>query len=259
MSILTVQDLNVRTKDKKHPAHLVKDVSFTINRQEIVACVGESGSGKSLMVHAIFSLLSPTIFTRSAKKLLFLNKDLHELSYKEYLHMLRNDVGFIFQNPMNSFNPTIKIGVQLLERITPQLFTSKKEYPRVYQLLRSVKIDNPEFVCSLYPSQLSGGMLQRVMIAMAIAPSPKLIIADEPTTSLDVGIQHEIIHLLKELSSAHDLSIFMITHDFSLLPHIADTVCVMKDGSIVESNSTENILCSASHDYTKQLLSSMLL
>ncbi|MCV2882824.1 ABC transporter ATP-binding protein [Actibacterium sp. XHP0104] len=251
--VLEVKNLSVsfRQDGKDHPA--VRDVSFTVTRGETVALVGESGSGKSVTALSSVSLLpeSATItgsITYEGQQMVGADKAL--------LRKVRgNDISFIFQEPMTSLNPLHTLEKQLRESIElHQGLTGDAVRARIIELLIKVGIRDPETRLNAYPHQLSGGQRQRVMIAMALANGPDLLIADEPTTALDVTIQAQILDLLADLKTSEDMSLLFITHDLGIVRRIADRVCVMKDGEIVETGATAEIFANPQHPYTRKLL-----
>jgi len=251
--VLEVKDLIIsfRQDGKDHVA--VRNVSFTVGRGETVALVGESGSGKSVTALSTVSLL-PDSATVSGS--VTYNGDQMVGADKARLQKVRgNDISFIFQEPMTSLNPLHTLEKQLAESITlHQGLTGSAVRARIIELLEKVGIRDPESRLGAYPHQLSGGQRQRVMIAMALANGPDLLIADEPTTALDVTIQAQILELLAELKRAEEMSLLFITHDLRIVRKIADRVCVMKDGEIVETGPTEEIFANPRHPYTQKLL-----
>jgi microcin C transport system ATP-binding protein len=254
MRVLEVTDLNVsfRQDGLEHPA--VKGVSFHIEKGETVALVGESGSGKSVTALSTVSLL-PDSATVSGS----IRYDGHELlgASATRLRAVRgNDVSFIFQEPMTSLNPLHTIEKQLSETIMlHQGLKGPALRARILELLDKVGIPNPEERLNAYPHQLSGGQRQRVMIAMALSNGPDLLIADEPTTALDVTIQAQILDLLVDLKKAEGMSLLFITHDLAIVRKFADRVCVMKDGEIVETGPTAEVFANPRHPYTRMLIS----
>lgn len=232
---------------------IVKKVSFDIGKNQILGLVGESGSGKSITSLAILNLLpkSATI----TGEILFEETPLLELSEKEYQKIRGNDIAMIFQEPMSSLNPIMTCGVQVAEVLQRHTTLTKKEIKEeVLSLFHKVKLPRPEALYNAYPHQISGGQQQRVMIAMAIACKPKLLIADEPTTALDVTVQKEVILLLKELQKTEAMSVLFISHDLALVSEIADEVIVMYQGEIVEQGTARTIFSNPKEDYTKALI-----
>lgn len=236
---------------------VVKDISFSISPKEVVALVGESGSGKSVTSLSIMGLLGKQAQVEGTID--YQGKDILSLSPKKRRQLNGKDFSIIFQEPMTSLNPMLRIRTQIAESLIihyPDL--SKQEMrKRVLELLEEVDIPNPEKVAKQFPHQLSGGMRQRVMIAIAVSCNPKLLIADEPTTALDVTTQSQILRLLKRLNNEHDTGILFITHDLSVVAELADRVIVMKDGKIVEQASVFDLFDSPQHPYTKHLLDAM--
>ena len=232
---------------------LVSNVNFNISRGEFVALIGESGSGKSLSALSTVGLLPSAIKASGKGKWLDLTYDLAD---HNSLKMFRGkEIGFIFQEPLVSLNPLHTIGKQIGECITTHTSISNVDLKdKVIALLKDVKLDDPERRFNHYPHQLSGGQRQRVMIAMALSNNPKLLIADEPTTALDVTIQKEILDLLHSLRASYDLSILFITHNLKIVKNLADRLYIMKDGKIIESGNTTVIFKKPTHLYTKDLI-----
>ena len=232
---------------------LVSNVNFNISRGEFVALIGESGSGKSLSALSTVGLLPSAIKASGKGKWLGLTYDLAD---HNSLKMFRGkEIGFIFQEPLVSLNPLHTIGKQIGECITTHTSISNVDLKdKVIALLKDVKLDDPERRFNHYPHQLSGGQRQRVMIAMALSNNPKLLIADEPTTALDVTIQKEILDLLHSLRASYDLSILFITHNLKIVKNLADRLYIMKDGKIIESGKTKVIFKRPTHLYTKDLI-----
>ena len=232
---------------------LVSNVNFNISKGEFVALIGESGSGKSLSALSTVGLLPSAIKASGKGKWLDLTYDLAD---HNSLKMFRGkEIGFIFQEPLVSLNPLHTIGKQIGECITTHTSISNVDLKdKVIALLKDVKLDDPERRFNHYPHQLSGGQRQRVMIAMALSNNPKLLIADEPTTALDVTIQKEILDLLHSLRASYDLSILFITHNLKIVKNLADRLYIMKDGKIIESGKTKVIFKRPAHIYTKDLI-----
>lgn len=243
------------TEDGEVPA--VNDISFSIGSGEILGLVGESGCGKSVTSLSILRLLSPPGRIVSGQ-IMFEGIDLLQLSEGEMETIRGNKISMIFQEPMTSLNPVMTIGKQVAETLIVHKNLSKKEaMDRAVQLLMDVRIPDPERRVGEYPHQLSGGMRQRVMIAMAIACKPALLIADEPTTALDVTIQAQILELLKQLRDEYQLSILLITHALGVVAEVADRVAVMYAGKIVEQAPVKEIFSNPLHPYTIGLLDSI--
>lgn len=234
----------------------VDGVSFTIDKGQTTAIVGESGCGKSVTSYSIMRLVdSPGKIVDG--EVIFEGKDLTKISEKEMRSVRGNDISMIFQEPLSSLNPVVKIGKQLIETlILHQKLTKKMAKQRSIEMLNKVGLPRADKIYESYPHELSGGMRQRVMIAMALACSPKLLIADEPTTALDVTIQAQILKLMKGLRDDFDTSILLITHDLGVVAEIADKVIVMYSGQIVEEADVFSLFANPRHPYTKGLLNS---
>ncbi|WP_159022029.1 ABC transporter ATP-binding protein [Formosa sp. L2A11] len=235
---------------------VIHTISYHLNKDEILGIVGESGSGKSVSSLAILGLL-PHNISKTKGVIHFENKDLTQISQSDFQTIRGNKIAMIFQEPMSSLNPSMRCGKQVEEiliRHTNLSITEVKQ--RVLELFEQVKLPEPERVYKSYPHEISGGQKQRVMIAMAIACEPDILIADEPTTALDVTVQKEIILLLKELQSKTQMSIIFITHDLALISEIAQRVIVMYKGDIVEQGSAHTIFNTPQHNYTKALINS---
>lgn len=257
MKLLHIENLSVEFPTHKGNVRVLDKISLRMNQGEVLGVVGESGSGKSMLALAIMGLLSPN--AKLTADFLSLNgQDLMKLSLDQRRKYIAQNASIIFQEPQTSLNPCFNIGTQLIETIELHgIRRRKKQRQRALELLEAVGITEPELRLKQYPHQLSGGMNQRVMIAMAIAAEPDLLIADEPTTALDVTIQSQIIELLLELNRTRDMGLMLITHDFALLSESTQRVCVMYSGQIMENASTDNILSSPRHPYTKALLDSI--
>ena len=262
MSMLEIKNLSVSFRSQENKEfQAVKDVSLNLNEGEILGIVGESGSGKSVTALSILGLLPYPKAKHGAKSsIIFNNKELIGMNDKDFQKIRGGDIAFIFQEPMSSLNPLHKIGKQIAEALMlHQENLSKDEIKkRTFELLKAVKIPNPESKINAYPFELSGGQRQRVMIAMAIANNPKILIADEPTTALDVTIQEQIIDLLLELKQKLGMAIIFISHNLRLVNKIADNIAVMYQGNLVEYGSSKQIFNTPQHSYTKKLISSNL-
>jgi len=255
--LLKTEGLTIDVKNGSDYKTIINNISYHINTNEIVGVVGESGSGKSVSSLAILGLLSKAIFKITSGSIIFENKDLTTLSNKNLQTIRGAKIGMIFQEPMSSLNPSMTCGKQVEEVLHQHTSLTKKQIKaETIVLLEKVKLPNPERVYQAYPHEISGGQKQRVMIAMAIACKPQLLIADEPTTALDVTVQKEIISLLKELQTETKMSIIFITHDLSLISEIADRVLVMYKGQIVEQNTANTIFNKPKDNYTKALIKS---
>ncbi|HHF3525618.1 TPA: dipeptide ABC transporter ATP-binding protein [Haemophilus influenzae] len=257
MALLDVKELSVHFGDKKTPFKAVDRISYQVAQGEVLGIVGESGSGKSVSSLAIMGLIDHPGRV-SAESLQFENTDLLTLESKAKRQLIGADVAMIFQDPMTSLNPTYTVGFQIMEALkTHEGGTKKARKDRTLELLKLVGIPDPESRIDVYPHQLSGGMSQRVMIAMAIACRPKLLIADEPTTALDVTIQAQIMELLLELQKKECMSLILITHDLALVAEAADRIIVMYAGQIVEEGTAKDIFREPKHPYTQALLRSL--
>ena len=255
--ILEIQDLSISFLSDNISTEIIHKISFDLYENEILGIVGESGSGKSISTLAILGLLPKKISTITSGTISFNQKDLVQLKSKDFQKIRGHSISMIFQEPMSSLNPSMKCGRQVEEILLQHTELSKKEAAlEVISLFEKVKLPSPERVFNAYPHEISGGQKQRVMIAMAIACKPKILIADEPTTALDVTVQKEIILLLKKLQSEEGMSVIFISHDLALVSEIADRVLVMYKGSIVENGAVNDIFHHPKHTYTKALLSS---
>lgn len=256
-SLLNIQNLSVSFFNEGAENLILKDISFQLNANEILGIVGESGSGKSVTALSILGLLPKRIAKITSGSIFYKNTSLVDFNPQELQALRGNEIAMIFQEPMSSLNPSMTCGKQVIEILLQHLKISEKEAKaEVLNLFEKVKLPNPERLYKAYPHEISGGQKQRVMIAMAIACKPKILIADEPTTALDVTVQAEIISLLKSLQSEYNMSVMFITHDLSLVSEIADRVMVMYQGSIVEQGDVNAIFKSAKHSYTKALIAS---
>ncbi len=253
MSLLQVRNLNVNFSQDGNVVRAVRGVSFDVNKGETVALVGESGSGKSVTALSTVSLLEGT--AEVSGSITYDGAEMIGAPEKELRRVRGNDVSFIFQEPMTSLNPLHTLETQLAESLLlHQGLRGDAAKERILELLHKVGIRDPETRLNSYPHQLSGGQRQRVMIAMALANGPELLVADEPTTALDVTIQAQILELLAELKRSEQMSLLFITHDLGIVRRIADRVCVMKDGEIVETGPTAEIFANPRHPYTQTLL-----
>lgn len=257
-NVLSVEDLHISFDTDSGEVQAVRGVTFDLHKGETLAIVGESGSGKSVMSKSLMGLV-PKPAGRVAKgSILYKGEDIVKFSDKELLKLRGAEISVIFQDPMTSLNPTMPISKQISESlITHQKLSRKQAEKTVVELLRVVGIKNPKQRAKQYPHQFSGGMQQRAVIAMALACNPEILIADEPTTALDVTIQVQVLDLLRDLQKKTDTSIIFITHDLGVVANIADRVAVMYAGKIVEIGKTEEIFYNPQHPYTKGLLAGM--
>ncbi len=259
MSLLEVKNLHTYFKTRKGIVKAVNDVSYTLDEKKTVGIVGESGSGKSVSAMSILKLLDGNGYIAGGE-ILFEGTDLTKLTEQQMYDIRGNKISVIFQEPMTSLNPVFTVERQLSEPFIIHQHMSKKEAAKqALKMLYDVQIPNPEAVIKQYPHQLSGGMRQRVMIAMALACRPKILIADEPTTALDVTIQAQILRLMNDLQRENGTSIIFITHDLGVINEMADDVVVMYCGQVVEQASARVIFtdCKMSHPYTEGLMMSI--
>jgi peptide/nickel transport system ATP-binding protein len=255
--LLSIQNLEISFKKEGVYSSVIKKISYDLQHNEILGIVGESGSGKSVSSLAIMGLLPATISKISDGTIIFDTKSIGDLSEKELQQLRGNRIAMIFQEPMSSLNPSLKCGFQVQEILLQHTDLPASETKReTLSLFEKVKLPDPEIVFDKYPHEISGGQKQRVMIAMAIACKPQLLIADEPTTALDVTVQKEIIQLLKDIQQETGMSIIFISHDLSLVSAIAHRVVVMYQGEIVEQGEVKQIFKNPRHNYTKALIAS---
>jgi len=253
-NVLEVEELNVSIPTEQGTLHAVKRISFNLKKGETLCLVGESGSGKSMTALSIIGLQTPKAKV-SAKRLELQGQSLQGLAQSQLDQIRGKDIAIIFQDPMTALNPTLTIERQMTEGAMRHEGISRSEArTRAIDLLDKVGIPQAAERLYQYPHQFSGGQRQRVMIAMALMGKPVLLIADEPTTALDVTIQAQILELIRSLSRELDFALLMITHDFGVVSAIADKVCVMYQGNIVESGSAETVLKQAQHPYTQGLI-----
>lgn len=258
MALIEVKNLELHFKVYKGQVNAIRGVSFKIEEGTTMALVGESGSGKSVTSKAIMGLLPPSNTRITNGEILYKGQDLLKLDKGEMRKIRGNEIAMIFQNPMTSLNPVFKIGKQIEESMKIHDTVPKKDRKaRALELLDLVGITDPAVTYSQYPHQLSGGMRQRVVIAIALACEAKLLIADEPTTALDVTIQSQILELIEELQATQKLTVLFITHDLGVVARMADNVSVMYAGKIVETGTVDEIFYNPQHPYTWGLLSSI--
>jgi len=257
MALLEVTDLHTSFFTDAGEVKAVDGVSFFLDRGKVLGIVGESGSGKSVTAYSIMQILAPTgkIVSGSVK---FDGKELVGLPEKEMRHVRGNRISIIFQDPMTSLNPTYTIGHQLMEAILLHTSRTRRQArERAVEMLKLVNVNEPEKRMKQYPYELSGGMRQRVMIAMALACEPDILIADEPTTALDVTIQAQILELMRDLQQKLGMAIIMITHDLGVVAQMCDEVVVMYAGAICEQGTADEIFYNPHHEYTKGLMRSI--
>ena len=257
MALLEVNDLHTSFFTPVGEVKAVNGVSFNLDRGKVLGIVGESGSGKSVTAYSIMQILEKTgkIVSGSIK---VDGKELVGISEKEMKNVRGNKISIIFQDPMTSLNPTYTIGHQLMEAILLHTDRNKREaYDRAVEMLRLVNVNEPEKRMKQYPFEFSGGMRQRVMIAMALACEPDILLADEPTTALDVTIQAQILELMQSLQKELGMAIIMITHDLGVVAQMCDEVIVMYAGSICEQGTADEIFYNPKHEYTKGLMRSI--
>ncbi|OBR63618.1 peptide ABC transporter ATP-binding protein [Paenibacillus oryzae] len=257
--LLEVKNLSVSFQVYSGEVQAIRDISFEVRKGEAVAIVGESGSGKSVTAQSIMRLNpSPPSWIKPGSSIKFDGMELLNLSEKEMQKVRGNKIGMIFQDPMTSLNPTLTVGDQIMEGLIKHQGVSKgKARERAIEMLNLVGIPNPASRLKQYAHQFSGGMRQRVMIAIALACNPSLLIADEPTTALDVTIQAQIMRVMKDLQNKLDTSIILITHDLGVVADVCDRVIVMYAGKIVEQGTKWEIFKNPQHPYTKGLLRSL--
>ena len=255
MNLLSVNQLTVKFLSNNQENEVVKKISFQLKKNKILAIVGESGSGKSVTSLAISGLLPKSSILEG--EVYFNGKNLLEISDNDFQKIRGKKIGMIFQEPMSSLNPTLTCGNQVAEVLKHHTDLNSKEiHKEVISLFEKVKLPIPARIFNSYPHQISGGQKQRVMIAIAIACKPVLLIADEPTTALDVTVQREIILLLKELQEQNNMSILFISHDLPLVSEIADDVIVIYKGEIIEKGKTIDVFQNPQKEYTKGLINS---
>ena len=255
---LLVKNLKVSFATSKKELIAVRGISYQLNQGEILALVGESGCGKTVSTLSILRLIQEPPGKIVSGEILFAGKDLLKLNKKELQGRRGKDIAMIFQDPMTSLNPVLTIGEQIIETLLRHTSLSrKKAREKSFRLLEQVEIPSPNQKLDQYPHQLSGGMRQRAMIAMALSCSPRILIADEPTTALDVLIQAQILSLLKKIKNDTQMSILLITHDLGVVAEVAERVMVMYAGEIVESGSVSDLFRSPLHPYTIGLMESI--
>lgn len=256
--LLEIKDLCVEFKTVEGTVKAVNHLNYTLHKGEKLGIVGESGSGKSVSSLGIMQLIPNPPGKITEGEILYKGKDLVKVSEKEMQHIRGNEISMIFQEPMTSLNPIIKCGKQIAESLRLHRGLNKKDAMKeAVHMMRSVGIANPEVRAHEYPHQMSGGMRQRVMIAMALACQPQILIADEPTTALDVTIQAQILDLIRDLNKTMNTSVLFITHDLGVISELCDTVIVMYTGHIVEQAPVRDLFKDPKHPYTIGLLSAI--
>lgn len=257
-SVLSVRGLTVRLPDGADREFAIEDVSFDVGSGEIVCVVGESGSGKSVTAHTIMGLNPRKELRPVAGQALLAGEDLLKKSETELRRLRGERMAMIFQEPMTALNPVMKVGDQIAEMLEIHTnMNAEARNRRVIEVMKGVNLPDPDQLAHSYPHQLSGGQRQRIMIAMALALEPGLLIADEPTTALDVTTQAQILQLIKDIQKSHGTGVMFITHDFGVVAEIAHQVVVMQNGRVVESGPAEQVLGRPSHPYTKMLIASV--
>jgi len=253
--LLDLRNLSVKLPAGAERSHAVQNVSYTLSNNEILCVVGESGSGKSITARAIMGLLPAPHVSVDQGNIFFNGEDLNTVKESRMREIRGGEISMIFQEPMTALNPVMTIGKQIDEVIRFHTKIKKKHRrQRALALIESVHLPDPQHIFKAYPHELSGGQRQRAMIAMALAMEPKVLIADEPTTALDVTTQAQILKLIKELQQDHDTGVLFITHDFGVVADIADRVAVMQHGEIVEIGTTDQVLNHPEHPYTQALM-----
>lgn len=254
--VIDIRHLNVNYKTSEGMLSAVEDVSFQIMAGEIFALIGESGCGKSTTAYSIMKLLN-TGSEQIDGEILFDGKDLQQLSQDEMADYRGKEIGMIFQNPLDSLNPVYTIGKQITEAIRLDHIDRKSAYEKAFQLMQDVKIPDAKKRLNSFPHELSGGMRQRVMIGMMISRAPKLLIADEPTTALDVTVEAEVLQIIKKMRTMLNTSVLLITHNLGVVAEVADRIAVMYAGKIVEKGNVFKIFDNPKHPYTQLLMQAL--
>lgn len=252
--LLDVRNLRIRFRQGKQDVEAVKGISFHLERGKTLAVVGESGSGKSVTALSLTKLLPPPPTCEVEGEILYQGQNTLTMNSRELRALRGKQIAYVFQEPSSSLNPVFTVGYQIAEAVRLHLPEVRDVRERVIESLRMVGIRDPEKRYKAYPHEMSGGMQQRVMIAMALACEPRILVADEPTTALDVTIQKQILDLLRDLRQKLEMSIILITHNFGIVANFADEVLVMYQGHVVERGETQKVLQSPSHPYTKALI-----
>ena len=256
--VLSVENLTVKLPDHADRLNAIEKISFDVRPNEILCVVGESGSGKSVTAHTVMGLLPPKQLKPTAGRILLQDENLFEKSELELREMRGAKMSMIFQEPMTALNPVVTVGDQIEEVLRIHRHSNPKERAKLCnEVMEAVNLPEPEKLRKSYPHQLSGGQRQRIMIAAALILEPFLLIADEPTTALDVTTQAQILRLIRDIQAKHDTGVLFITHDFGVVAEIADRVVVMQDGRIVEVGETHELLRNPQESYTRMLISSV--
>src|SRR6195952_1930154 len=256
-SSVEIKDLKIALPPGSERPYAVDGVSFDLVAGEIVCVVGESGSGKSMCAHALMGLLPDTVTTESGE-IAFEGRNLLALSEEDWHDIRGRRIAMVFQEPMTALNPLMRIGDQMMEMFEAHgLLTPRERRDKALALAREVGLPEPERIVRAYPHQLSGGQRQRAMIAMALALEPAVLVADEPTTALDVTTQAQILKLIRDLQRRRNMAVMFITHDFGVVADIADRVAVMEKGHVVEQGSVADVLERPQHPYTRRLLAAV--
>ena len=253
--LLRLENVSIDYKVRDGYLSAVKDVSLHINKREIYAIVGESGCGKSTLAHSIMRLLSKN--AKVSGNIVYDGRDLQALSDKEITSVRGHDIGMIFQNPLDSLNPVYTTGDQVNEAIMLDGATKLEGWKKVIDLYKDIKMPDPEKRAKAFPHEMSGGMRQRVMIAMMLSRNPSLLIADEPTTALDVTIEAQILEIISQLKREFGTAILLITHNFGLVAEVADRVAIMYAGELVEEGDVYEVFANPIHPYTRLLMAAL--
>ncbi len=254
--LLQVIDLNVDFKSEGKTTAILKEISFVLEKGETLGIVGESGSGKTITVQSILNLIPTPPLSGISGKILFKDTDLLNCSQTQLRSIRGKEIAYIFQEPMTALNPVLSIGDQIMEMIRTHESTGRKSaFQKAVSLLEEVGIPSPEQRMKNFPHELSGGMRQRAMIAMALSCNPEILLADEPTTALDVTIQAQVLELFKELKQTRGTSIIFVTHDLGVIAEIADKLMVLRQGMIIEEGPLDQIFKSPQQEYTRELIS----
>lgn len=257
-NILEVKDLHVSFQTYGGEVKAVRGVNFDLKKGEAIGIVGESGCGKSVTAQSIMQLLPTSVARYKSGSILFEGQNLLAKTERQMQDIRGNEIGMIFQDPMTSLNPTMKIGDQIMEGLMKHQKLSRSDaHKRAVRMMELVAVNQPEKRVNQYPHEFSGGMRQRAMIAVALACHPKILIADEPTTALDVTVQAQILELMKDLQNKLDTSIILITHDLGVVAEMVNRVIVMYAGQVVETGTVDDIFYHSKHPYTKGLLKSI--